>query len=152
MFLLFAIFAVCIAVVLFTGADAYKRLVVRGQNAYGSRTVPQYLATKLRSSDAAGAVAVAGFGQTEALELRETINGEVFITRIYCHDGYVKELYCSEKNSYKPEDGEKIMEAESLRFWLEEGCLTIYITQKDGEMTEQKLMLRSAEGGSLYEK
>ena len=45
---LFGVFALCILAVLLTGAGAYGRLVERQQSAYTERTVPQYIATKVR--------------------------------------------------------------------------------------------------------
>ena len=68
---LFCVFAICILSVLLTGAKAYGRLVDSQQVSYEKRTVPQYIATKIRQTDVSGAVSIGDFGGVEALELVE---------------------------------------------------------------------------------
>lgn len=144
---LFAVFALCILAVLLTGAGAYGRLVERQQAAYTERTVPQYIATKVRQADKAGAVRIGEFGGVESLEFTNDYDGEEYITRIYCYDGYLRELFAAAGGNFKPEDGEKIIAAEQVDFSMTEGCLRIGIISVDGEFTEQILTLRSVEGG-----
>jgi len=144
---LFAVFALCILAVLLTGAGAYGRLVERQQSAYTERTVPQYIATKVRQADETGAIRIGEFGGVESLELTNEYGGEEYVTRIYCYDGYLRELFASAEGNYKPEDGEKIIEAEQVDFNMTDGCLSIGITSVNGKVTEQILSLRSAEGG-----
>lgn len=144
---LFAVFALCILAVLLTGAGAYGRLVERQQAAYTERTVPQYIATKVRQADKAGAVRIGDFCGVESLEFTNDYSGEVYITRIYCYDGYLRELFATAEGNFKPEDGEKIIAAEQVDFSMADGCLNIGLTSVDGEVTEQILSLRSAEGG-----
>lgn len=145
---LFGVFAICILAVLLTGADAYKRLVERQQENYAGRTVPQYITTKVRQADAKGAVRLGDFGGVECLELSEYLNGEEYITRIYCYDGFLRELFSAASGEFSPEDGESILEAEQMDFSLENGYLQVVVTTLDGEKTEVKLILRSAEGGN----
>ena len=144
---LFGVFALCILAVLLTGAGAYGRLVKRQQTAYTERTVPQYIATKVRQADEAGAVHIDEFGGVESLEFTTVYGEDVYVTRIYCYDGYLRELFVSAEGNFKPEDGEKILAAQQVDFNLTAGCLRIGITSTDGDVTEQILTLRSAEGG-----
>jgi len=146
--ILFCIFAVCILAVLLTGAGAYQRLMLRGQNAYTERTVPQYIATKIRQADVSGMISVSRFGDTQALELAEEIAGERYITRIYYYEGYIMELYTMQEGEFEPTDGERIMEADGINFSFDNQCITVCIKHKNGTMTEQKLTLRSTEGGN----
>lgn len=144
---LFAVFALCILAVLLTGAGAYGRLVERQQSAYTERTVPQYIATKVRQADESGAIRIGEFGGVESLEFTNEYGGEEYVTRIYCYDGYLRELFATASGVFKPEDGEKIIAAEQVDFSMANGCLCIGITSVDGKVTEQILALRSAEGG-----
>ena len=143
---LFGVFAICILSVLLTGAGAYKRLVDRQQASYGERTVPQYIATKVRQADEAGAVSIGDFCGVAALELTELPDKE-YVTRIYCYDGYLRELFSTATGSFEPDAGEKILEAQQADFALEDGCLSVTVTGTDGKKTEIKLTLRSAKGG-----
>lgn len=144
---LFAVFALCILAVLLTGAGAYGRLVERQQSAYTERTVPQYIATKVRQADEAGAIRIGEFGGVESLEFLTVYGEDAYITRIYCYDGYLRELFAAEKGNFKPEDGEKILAAEQVDFNLNGKCLYVEITSAEGKTIEQILTLRSAEGG-----
>ena len=145
---LFGVFTICILAVLFSGAGTYERLVQRQQNGYAERTVPQYIATKVRQADMSGAVSIGEFSGVPALELTEILAKEEYITRIYCYGGYLRELYCAASGSFQPEDGECILETEQVDFSLEDNCLQIVITGADGKITRQVLTLRSTRGGS----
>ena len=88
--LLFGIFAASILSVLLTGAGVYSRLTQRDQNAYDRRTSVQYLATKVRQASSGAQVSVGTFGEGDALLLSEEIDGEPYLTRIYCCDGWLR--------------------------------------------------------------
>ena len=144
---LFGVFALCILAVLLTGAGAYGRLIERQQTTYTGRTIPQYIATKIRQADKADAVHIGEFGGVESLELTGIYGEETYITRIYCYDGYLRELFSSATGIFSPEDGEKILEAQQVDFTLTNGLLCVEITSSDGKITEQKLSLRCEKGG-----
>ena len=148
---LFAILAVCAVLVLLTGAGVYGRLTDREQAAFHNRTVPLYIATKVRQADCAGAVSVEDINGTDILRLEEQIDGKGYVTRIYCHEGVVRELFSAEDVAFAPAAGEKITEASGVLFLLEGGCLTVRVTQEDGTVTEQTLTLRSFAEVVAYE-
>ena len=142
--LLFGIFAACVLSVLLMGADAYQRLTERDRESYESRTVAQYIATRVRQADRSGGISAGAFGGSDALELWETIDGEAYVTRVYCHDGWLRELYTDASGDFAPEDGEPVLEAESLSVSLSgAGLLTVEITSADGETQQVTLYLRS---------
>lgn len=141
---LFGVFAVSILAVLLTGAGAYKRLTERGQATYTTRTVPQYVSTRVRQADGKGNVTVGMFEGVEALELAEEIDGKRYVTRIYCYDGYVRELFSEGSVLLRPSDGECIMEADEMHFSMQKGFLSVDIRTKD-ENIEINLALRSKE-------
>ncbi|MEI3306105.1 MAG: DUF4860 domain-containing protein [Dysosmobacter sp.] len=92
--------------------DTYQTLT-RGQDAADRRTAAQYLATRVRQADRADGVAVAAFQGCDALELTETIDGTPYITRVYCYDGYMRELFSAAEAQMSPADGEKVLEAQA---------------------------------------
>lgn len=141
---LFGIFAACVLSVLLMGADAYQRLTERDRESYESRTVAQYIATRVRQADRSGGISAGAFGGSDALELWETIDGEAYVTRVYCHDGWLRELFTDASGDFAPEDGEPVLEAESLSVSLSgAGLLTVEITSADGETQQVTLYLRS---------
>ena len=131
--LLFGVFAVCVLAVLLTGVMA----------AYVSRVGIQYIAARVRQADRDNGVSVEPFGGRDALILTEEGG---YATYVYWHEGYLMELYTSVDGDLAPEDGEKLMASGGLELSLEDGLLTVDITQGTGEQDTLCLSLRSGEG------
>lgn len=140
--LLFGVFAVCVLSVLLTGAKAYRRLTLRDQEAYSSRTCVQYIATRVRQGDMEGAVTVEPFGEGDALVMAK----DSYVTRVYWHDGWLMEMYAGEDVQLAPEDGEKIMELDGLAMSMDGGLLTVEVDGGDAGTDTLRLSLRSGEG------
>lgn len=132
----FGVFAVCILLVLLAGAQGYRAQTERDERSWQMRTGLQYVAAKIRHGDELGAVSVSGSdGERwyDTLQLEETIAGEQYTTAIYCDDGVIRELFGFKDSPLEKENGEEIMQAESLRFRLgAEGLLEIEYTDVNG--------------------
>ncbi len=144
--LLFGVFAACVLAVLLTGANAYRRLTQRDQEAYLRRTCVQYLATRVRQADSRDRISVESFGGADALVLTETDGS--YTTRIYCYDGWLMELYAAADADMEPQDGEKVLELSSLRLTLEDGALTADTVDTAGASGTLRMTLRSGEGAA----
>jgi hypothetical protein len=118
----FAVFAVCILLVLLAGAKGHTRLVSRGGETFEKGTAVRYLTMRLRQAEQ---VDVADFDGCEALLFRERIDGEVYVTYVYCYDGYLRELFCEEDALLGAHSGEKILPAEEFSCALTDGLLTV---------------------------
>lgn len=140
---LFGVFAACVLMVLLTGAQAYQRLTDRDQASYERTTCAQYLAARVRQADRLGRVSVEEFGGVSALCLAEEGG---YLTRVYCYDGYLMELYTSAGTNLAPEDGERLMETAGLDLSLEGGLLEMTITGPEGTEDQLCLSLRCGEG------
>lgn len=143
--LVLAVFAVGILSVLLSGAGAYQRLNRRDQAAFESRTAMQYLVTKVRQASGSDAVSIVPFGQGNALVIRQEQENEVYLTRIYCHDGWLMELYSFAEGEFSPEDGEKIMPMAALELKMRQDLLCISAVFSD-DMQQIMLSLREEEG------
>lgn len=146
--LMFGVFAVGILSVLLTGAGAYQRLTERDRLAYDSRTCAQYVATKVRQAGAPGAVRVENFGGVDALVIVQEYDGVEYWNRIYCHDGWLKELFTAAQGEFAPEDGEKILPAQKLELERQNGLLRVKLTDGNGTAMDLNLALRAGEVGS----
>lgn len=135
--LLFGVFAACLMAVLFTGANAYRRLTFRNNVFYENRTCAQYMAVKVRQQQDAHAIEIESFGEGDALVFPD---GK-YVTRVYYYDGYLMELYSETNSVLDPQAGEKVMEAGGLSLSLEDGMLFITITDREGETEELMLSL-----------
>lgn len=150
---LFAIFAMTIVAVLALGANQYKSLVERDNNAYNKRIITSYVSAQIRGYDRADAVKVGGFAspdvddEVNTLHLLETIDGIRYDLKIYYYRGNVYELFAAEESEMKPEDGVAIMDAKDLHFEKKGSLIRITSKDSEGRENETTVSLRSEEGG-----
>ncbi len=142
--LVFVVFAAGILSVLLSGAGVYQRLTRRGSLSYANRTAAQYLATRVRQSEAAPLTGE--FGGGDALVLSQTIGTDEYLTRIYCYDGWLRELFTPAGGQFAPEDGEKILPLAALEIEAGQNLLTFRLRQEGGPETVLSLMPRLREG------
>ena len=145
------IFALCVLMLILTGAGIYQRVVEKDSANYEWRTLVQYLTTHVHQSDRLGGVSTGSFGESDALILSESFEEETYYTYIYCYDGYIRELFTSADSGLLPVDGEKILEARELKTADRDGLLEITVTAEDGSSKTITLMLRSGGTGSMKE-
>lgn len=143
---LFGVFAACILSVLLTGSEVYHRLTIRDQAAYDRRTCAQYITAKVRQAPGPDSISLSSFGDGDALVLTERIGDEQYVTRIYCDNGWIRELFSSADGAFVPDDGEKVMQAKALSLTLEGGLLSVEITGNDGSLIPVILSIRGREG------
>lgn len=141
----FTLFSLCILGVLLTGAKSYEALVRRGGESYEYRTAARYLSTRVRQADCVDAISVEDFGGQSALVLRQEIEGEVYLTRIYCHDGQLRELFTAETGTFSPEDGEKLLALEAVSFEKTGHFLSACVTMAGGREQTLHWHLRGGE-------
>ncbi|MDO4530821.1 MAG: DUF4860 domain-containing protein [Bacillota bacterium] len=141
--LLFGVFAVCILMVLLMGAGSYQRMTERDQKTYAERTAVQYLTTRVRQADASGGVSVEKLEGLDALVLSETLEDEVYETKLYCYEGWLMECYAAADSDLSPVDGERILEAQEMNLSMDGQMLQIELTLSDGTEEELTLQLRS---------
>ena len=150
----FTLLAMCLLAVLL-GVKLFARInrgVTLTDN--GTRLLPyiRELAnqkTRLRQADGAGGVWLGAFDGTESREgdtlfLREILEGEEYLTRVYCWDGQLRELFTPAGSDCRPEDGEVLLPAEALRLSRDGALLTASLTE-DGRETELRFLLRDGE-------
>ena len=116
------VFALCLLLVLLTGASAYGKLVEVGQASYNRRTALQYLTTRVRQAET---VKIGTLDGCPALILEENIEGEIYTTHVYCHEGWLRELYAVPGAVLPPQAGQQILEAEAFSMKMEDGLLRI---------------------------
>lgn len=131
--MLLSLFAVSVLGVLLAGAGVYSRLTRRDDCAYNSRTGLQYVASKVRQAPAPGAVQVGDFGGVVALAVTEQVDGADYVTRVYCYDGWLMELFCAARAEFEPRDGERLLKAQSLELEQRDGLLYVKLVQEQEE-------------------
>lgn len=144
--IMLALFSLSILFALLSGAGVYSRLTRQTRISYDSRTAIQYIATKVRQAIAPDAVSVSSFHGTNALRITQSVDGTDYITRIYCYDGYLMELFTIDADGFSPEDGEKILPADDLRIAYVNSLMVITLTDTHGTVRQLKLNIRNGEG------
>jgi hypothetical protein len=147
--LIFTIFAACILIVLIFGANIYRTFTERDRTGYDHRTIAQYITTRVRQSDADTLPFVGDFNDTSGKEtgntffIREKLGDVTCLTRLYCHDGYLYELFAPDGMDFDPADGEQILPLNELTFRLEGNLIFAEIEYADGFCETLVLHLRS---------
>lgn len=149
--LVFAVFMVSVLLVLLSGADTLKRINHRDRRSYHQRTAVQYISTRIRQADSAKAVSCHNADELNTLVLTERIEGVDYETRIYCCEGYLREMFCEKGSQLPPEFGEEILPMESFQAELKGNALQVKLGLPGGDREELFLLLRS-QGGLTYEK
>ena len=127
---LLLIFSLGVLSALLGGAGIYKRLHQQGQEWENIRNAVMLVTNKLRQRQAA--VTVEAFGQGDALLLWEQSEQGEYLTRIYCYDGWLRELFTSAEGSFAPEDGEKLLPMVTMELKLADGFLTVVFSDDHG--------------------
>lgn len=143
--LVFTLLALCMLAVLLCAAGIYQDTVEQGRQSHERSVALHYISTRLHQADGQH-VSVEDFQGCRALSIREEINGKSYLTRVYCYEGWLCELYAAEKAKLGPESGEKLVPAEGLDFTLEDGLLSVSLSQH-GRERQTLLYLRSGEEG-----
>ncbi len=143
---MFVLLSVCILGSLLSGAGVYRRLAKRAESSYYDRTCSQYIVSKVRQCPSPDDLSVSSFGSGDCLTFTENIDGEKYINMIYCYGGYICELFSDAQYTPSPDEGEKIIEAESLKMHLENGLLSVSVTTGSGHTIPIYLSVRGGEG------
>lgn len=132
--LIFCIFAAALAMVVLSGASVYKNITERIEENCISVTAAGYISEKIRHFDESGAVSAGKFGDSDALVLSETIDGEKYTVNIYCYDGWIRELFAAENSGIEADAGEKIMRASGMKTEIiQNEMLKITVILEDGK-------------------
>lgn len=145
--LLLAVFSLSILGVLLSGAQVYRNLTNQGAEDYNRRTCLQFLSTKLKQAQTPDSVEIQQFGDGDALFILEKYGNRTFVTRIYCHNGWLMELFSLDAEGFAPEDGEKILPLDSLKITESEGLMTLQAISRN----EVWQICHATEGGRYEE-
>lgn len=92
---LFCIFTSASLIVVFIGADVYRSTITRMDTSFEINTSLMFLATNVRKHDATFIDSIQG---QPALVLQQDINGQIFETWLYHHNGFINEFFIHSEN------------------------------------------------------
>ena len=145
--LMFCAFALCILFVLLLGAQCYRSFTERDSTSFSVQNTSQYLYTKLRQAPSPESVTVKQFGDGDCLSIREDLGGIEVVTDVYCHDGWLCELFYLDDGGtvFEPADGTRVLEADRMKLTLDSGLLKIVLTQSESISLPMTFDIRGSE-------
>lgn len=139
---LLCIFIIGSLVLMNVGVHVYKNIVENNAENFRLRASLSYLATRVRQYDTADTVSVREEDGVPMLVFAEELEGVTYLTRIYCYNGNMMELFQEEGLEHDLNDGFEIMELDDLQIEQQEN--QILLTAMDGgEKESLTLSLRS---------
>lgn len=141
--LIFAVFMASVLLVLLSGVDTVQKLTQRDQRTYHRRTAVQYISTRIRQADEIGAVST----EKDTLILTENLDGVSYETRIYCCNGYLREIFCEAGAALAPDFGEEVLPMNHFQITQENNLIRAELHLPDGSKEILTLLLRSKERG-----
>jgi len=145
MLALLCIFIIGSLVLMNVGVHVYKNIVENNAENFRLRASLSYMATKVRQYDTADTISVQEENGVPMLVFQEDLDGTKYLTRIYCYEGNMMELFQEEGLEHDLNDGFEIMELDDL--YIEQQGNQILLTAIDGgEKETLALSLRSGSG------
>ncbi len=143
--LLFGVFAVCILAVLLSGTGIYDRLTRRDAETFDTRSAVQYLATRVHQAEGPGSLSIRQDAENGSmLSIVQAYGEDQYETLLYCRDGWLCELFEEIGAEVDLEAGERILPVSRLEGSLENGLLTLLLTDENG-IQSIRLLVRGEE-------
>ena len=131
-FVLLGLFAVMSTLMVLLGAQMYRNTVDHAAANNRDRVLSAYVRSMVRAEDAAQAVKIEARDGIPVLEMHEVLDGEGYVTMLYCFEGQLYELFTSEGYEFEPLSGTAICPAQRFEPRLEDGLLTVDMINAEG--------------------
>lgn len=141
-FLLLAVFAMLSTLMVLLSAQLYRGTVAQTERTGDKRVLSSYITNVVRGNDGAGMVHVDERAGVRMLVFDWEDSGEHYETMVYCHDGYLRELFADVRQEFDPEYGEEICAARAFEPALQDGLLEIRLEDEYGQESVLRLALR----------
>ena len=148
---LFCIFALSAIFLISIGADVYGKTVSHMDSNFNSRTSFAYITEKIRQADENGNVSIGDLDGLPALVITSSSGDRNYITYLYAHEGYLKELMVREDTPLGPEAGQDIFEITNFSLAQVNNRLLSFSISVDDENTCQLYVSIKSTGGDAYE-
>ena len=135
-FLLLGIFAVCSTGMVVLSIQAYHSAEERSQEHNDARILASYVRSMLRAEDGYASVYMLPGQDSDQLVLEHDYDGDIYLTRIYCSGGNLREWFYNAQTPFVPDEGEAICDALELRANTEGGLVTVRIRSPQDEWIE----------------
>lgn len=140
---IFALFIICLLLVLIAGAKAYKSLVSADNATKVTRFAEGIFENSVRACDEAGSVKRGTAFEGDMLVLSQTTKAGVFETRFYLYQGTLMQEYVSQSSPLNPDLAVPVMQTQEFSFLYKNNLLTITTDEGTAEIAVRSSMLNS---------
>lgn len=119
-----------------SGSQTYLRLAEKQNQSTDLRTGLSYLDVQIRKHDTQGALSIRSgpFDSQPSLVISQEISGQLYLTYIYLHDGYLCELFVADDTVITDGMGSRIAAINSMQFdTLADGSIQITLSRQSGD-------------------
>ena len=113
-FVLVCVFAVLSVLIVAIAIQAYDQIISNAEADGQLRMSLSYTANKIRAHDGLGTIEAKQEGNIDVLALYQTIDGEEYVTYIYCDHGMLLECFTTADSAFDPDMGEELMPLQSF--------------------------------------
>ena len=114
-FLLAALLLTLSLLTLTAGVKAYASISDSADENTNRRDALLYVIGKFRAMDGNAEIRIDhNAADGDLIRFVQEYDGETYETRIFCSDGYMKELLCAQSDPFDPEGGETLVRAKAL--------------------------------------
>ena len=144
-FVLLGLFAVMSTLLVLLGAQMYHGTVEKTSTNNENRILSAYVRSMIRAEDTSGAMEIGEYDGVKALAMREDLDGEAYVTWLYCYEGQMYEWFTSDDGEFRPESGTAICPAQRFEPSLDNGLLTVNMINAKGVPETVRVALRCAQ-------
>ncbi|MBQ6347902.1 MAG: DUF4860 domain-containing protein [Clostridia bacterium] len=144
-FVLLGLFAVMSTLMVLLGAQMYRNTVDHSTANNEDRVLSAYVRSMIRAEDTHDAMVVGEHDGVKTLAMHEDLDGEPYVTWLYCYDGQMYECFTDDDGNFNPESGTAICPAQRFEPSLENGLLTVDMINGKGEPETVRVALRCAQ-------
>lgn len=143
---LFLVLAASSLFLVILAANVYRKSVLKEESNYTTRTCLSYVTEKIRQLDENGGVETGIFDGHPCLILRQTLEGQSYVTYLYSYEGQLCELFIQEEKSMHAADGQKILEVHDFDITEQEkGIFKISCSDGNGNESVTYAAVKSRE-------
>ena len=143
-FLLLGLFAVFSTLMVLLGAQLYRGIVDQTEAHNARRVLYSYVNNAVRGNNAADLIHMEQIDGVDALVFDWFVDGEHYETKVYCHEGTLRELFSEAGEAFEPDYGEIICRAEAFRPEMEGKLLKLHIEDAEGHARTLHMALTCA--------
>ena len=130
-FLLLAIFAISAIFLTALSAQVYRDTVDTSNRNNESRVVSAIIRGAAQGEDA-GIASIREENGLKVLTFTNDYDGEIYLHRLYCADGYLRESLTAEEREFETDTGEPLMPVSSFEPEINGNMLTVRVALPEG--------------------